>query len=174
VETPTVIVVAGEHRREAGFTMIEMIVTLAIASVLMAIATWGMHNYLIASSEAGTAGDVVSALRNAAEQSLSEGRTYCVYLTSSAWTVYRSDCTVAADKTNGPNQVTDTSVTLGTITFPVPNPPIANQRTACPVTGRCAYFYPRGTALAGGLQVTRPGKTYSISVEGLTGRVSVT
>jgi hypothetical protein len=50
---------------------------------------------------------------------------------------------------------------------------VTGQSTACPGSNSCAYFYPRGTALAGNLNVSRSGKTYSIHVERLTSRVSM-
>lgn len=161
-----------DTRRDDGFTMLEMIVTMAMASILMAIAVWGMHHYLVVTRHSGTASDVRSTLRNSGEQALSEGRTYCVYFTSTTYTVYRYDCTVAANKYKGPYKVQDPSITFTNVSFPAPATPSPNQTTACPTAGKCAYFYPRGTALAGSLGVSRPGKTYTISVEGLTARVS--
>lgn len=159
--------------KDTGMTMIETVVTLAIASVLMAIGFVAVRNFLVASREQGTAEQIRSALRNAEEQALSQGRTYCVYFTSTTWTTYKSDCTVPADKTSGPSQVADPSIQLGGVAFPAPNPAVPNQTTTCPVAGSCAYFYPRGTALAGTLSVVRTGKTYTLTVEGLTGRVSL-
>lgn len=155
--------------RDEGMTLIEMLTTLAIAGIVMATATWAIRDYIKANAESGTAEQVQSALRNAQEQSLSEGRTYCVAFTATTWTVYKSDCTVAADKTSGPNHVADSSITLTSIAFPA----VTGEYSACPTPGQCAYFYPRGTALAGSLGVSRPGKTYVVNVEGLTGRVSV-
>lgn len=154
-------------------TLVETVVTIALAGVLMTIGFLAVRNFLVASRELGTAQQIRSALRNAEEQALSQGRTYCVYFTSTTWATYKSDCTVAVDKTTGPSQVSDTSITLGSIVFPAPSPAIPNQTTACPAAGACAYFYPRGTALAGTLHVVRPGKTYTLTVEGLTGRVSL-
>jgi prepilin-type N-terminal cleavage/methylation domain-containing protein len=158
--------------RDAGMTLIETVVTLAVASVLMTIGLFAVRNFLMANRELGTAQQIRSALRNAEEQALSQGRTYCVYFTASTWTTYKSDCTVAANRTNGPQQVADTSIQLA-VSFPAPSPAILGQGTACPAAGKCAYFYPRGTALAGSLQVTRLTKTYTLTIEGLTGRVSV-
>jgi prepilin-type N-terminal cleavage/methylation domain-containing protein len=158
---------------DSGFTLIELIVTITIASILMAIGMFAMRNFLISNREAGTASGIRSALRNASENSLSQGRTYCIYFTATTWTVYKSDCTVTADKVNGPFQVNDPSITLTSISFPAPGSAVPGQTTACPDAGKCAYFYPRGTALPGDLQVTRPGKAYSLHVEGLTSRVSM-
>jgi hypothetical protein len=128
---------------------------------------------LMSNREAGTANGVRRALRNASESSLSQGRTYCVLFTATTWTVYKSDCTVSANKSSGPFQVNDTSITLSSVSFPAPASAVPNQTTACPQAGKCAYFYPRGTALPGTVQVTRSSKTYTISVEGLTSRVSM-
>lgn len=153
--------------------MIELIVTVALASILMTIGILAMQAYLAANRQASTAQSIRSLLRSAGERSISEGRTYCVYFTASTWTVYRSNCTVAANKAGGPESVADPSITLGSVAFPAPASPVPGQTTACPVAQRCAYFYPRGTALAGSLQVNRTGKTYTVRVEGLTGRVSV-
>jgi prepilin-type N-terminal cleavage/methylation domain-containing protein len=158
---------------EQGFTLLELMVTLAIAGILMGLGTWAMRSYLIANRESGTAQEVRSALRAGAEQSLSEGRTYCVYFTPTTWTTYRFNCTVSSNKVDGPHNVEDSSITLSAITFPPPVPLVVGQTTACPTANHCAYFYPRGTALAGSLNVTRPGKSYAINVEGLTGRVSL-
>ena len=159
--------------RDTGMTMVETVVTLAIAGILMTIGFLAVRNFLLSSRELGTAQQIRSALRNAEEQALSQGRTYCVYFTSTTWATYKSDCTVTADKTTGPSQVADTSITLGSVAFPAPNPAIPNQTTSCPAAGKCAYFYPRGTALAGSLHVVRSGKTFTLTVEGLTGRVSL-
>jgi len=164
---------ADGEPRDAGLTLIELMVTLALAGILMTIGILAMKAYLISNRQAQTADSIRSTLRNAGEQSLSEGRTYCVYFTATTWTVYRADCTVAANKTSGPEIVRDPSITLSSITFTPPAAAVPGQSTACPVANRCAYFYPRGTALRGSLQVVRSSKTYTVSVEGLTSRVSL-
>lgn len=164
----------GTPPSDSGVTLIELIVTLSLGSILMAISVFGMHSYLISNRESGTANGIRSALRNASEASLSQGRTYCVYFTSTTWSVYKSDCTVTANKVSGPFTVDDPSITLTAVTFPSPDwSPAPNETTSCPSTGKCAYFYPRGTAMPGSLQVTRSGKTYTLNVEGLTSRVSM-
>lgn len=162
--------------REQGFTMIELMVTISLAGILMVTATWTFLAYLNSSREQNTAVEIRAALRNTGERALSEGRTYCVYFDSGnrTYTTYRSDCTIAANAV-APATTDATNVGLASISFPPPTTAIPNQRTACLVTNACAYFYPRGTALAGSLSVTRTGssRTYQISVEGLTSRVSL-
>lgn len=157
--------------RSEGFTLIETLVAMSIAGILMATAVWGMHGYLVSSREQGTAADIRSSLRNASERALSEGKTYCVKFTSTTWSTYQHDCTVAADLVEGPISVDDPSITLSP-SFVAPTTPVTNESTACPTTSSCAYFYPRGTALAGTVTVARSGKTYTITVERLTSRVS--
>jgi len=146
---------------------------LTLMGIVMSIGILAMRNFLMSNREAGTANGVRSALRNASESSLSQGRTYCVSFTSTTWTVYKADCTVSANKVSGPFKVDDPSITLSSISFPAPGTPVPNQTTACPTASRCAYFYPRGTALPGSLRVVRSGKTYTLNVEGLTSRVSM-
>jgi len=165
--------IATHRCDDSGVTLIELIVTLFLASILMTIGILAMHNYLLSNREASTAQDIRSTLRSASENSLSQGRTYCVYFTATTWTVYKSSCSVAADKTAGPYTVDDPSITLSSISFIAPGTPVPNQTTACPDASRCAYFYPRGTALAGSVVVTRGSKNYTISIEGLTSRVSM-
>jgi prepilin-type N-terminal cleavage/methylation domain-containing protein len=159
-------------RRDDGFTMLELLVTMLLGSILMATAVWGIHRYMVVERHSGTASDVRSTLRNAGERALSEGRAYCVYFTSTTYTLYRYDCTVAADKVRGPMKAQDPTITFTSVSFPAPAVVNPSQTSACPAAGACAYFYPRGTALAGSLAVSRPGKAYTITVEGLTARVS--
>lgn len=153
--------------------MIELIVTLSLAGILMTIGILAMKSYLASNRQASTAQSIRSLLRGTGERAISEGRTYCVYFTASTWTVYRSDCTIATNKASGPETVYDPSISLASISFPAPSSALPGQSSACPIAGRCAYFYPRGNALAGSLQVNRTGKSYTVSVEGLTGRVSL-
>ena len=158
---------------DGGFSLVEVIVAISLMSVVMSLGILAMRSFLMSNRESGTALDIRSALRNASELSVSEGRTYCVYFTATTWTTYTSNCTVAADKVGGSQQVNDTSITLSSFSFTPPATAIPGQTTACPTANRCAYFYPRGTALGGAVQVTRASKTYTINVEGLTSRVSM-
>src|SRR2546423_853958 len=77
--------------RDTGMTLVETVFTIAIAGILMAIGFTAVRSFLFANREQGTAQQIRSALRNAEEQTFSQGRTYCVYFTSSTWATYKSD-----------------------------------------------------------------------------------
>lgn len=163
-----------ERGADSGYTLIETLVAMAIFSIVAVTAVWGLRSYQHAQEANGTAHDVVSALRNVAERSQSEGRTYCVAFASggATWDVWRYSC--------DPAYVTPTS--------PTPVRVLSNQRTqgstlvsvgtafanvgACPAgLTACVYFYPRGTASQGALKVTQGSRVFTVNVEGLTGRV---
>lgn len=160
-----------------GVTLVELLMTMVVAGLLMATAAWTFIGYQRAHEERSTAIRLTSTLRNAAERALSEGRTYCVYVNASTRTfdTYRQDCTDSTKRVARAS--TDSSrVGLSSVAFPAPATAVPNQSTQCSTGGACAYFYPRGNAVAGTAQVTRLGspKTYTVSVEGLTSRVSRT
>lgn len=160
-----------------GFTLIEMITVLSLASILMAVATWSFSSYNKSTAHSGTASQLQSAMRNVSERALSEGRTYCLYLntTADSWSTYRGSCTVSTNRVAGPEKTGHNVVEIGPISFPPLATPIPNQITTCPAANACAYFYPRGTALGGSVVVTRRGssKTYTVSVQELTSRVQI-
>jgi prepilin-type N-terminal cleavage/methylation domain-containing protein len=158
---------------DSGFTLIEAMFVIAIAGILMTITVWGMHSYLVSSREKGTATQIQSTLRNAAERSLAEGRTYCVLFTSTTWALYVHSCSLSTNQTGGVLKVQDSSQTI-TAAFPVPSSMDPTEVTSCPTTGQCAYFYPRGNALGGTVTIARDSssKTYTLNVVGLTGRAS--
>lgn len=152
-------------RREAGFTLIEVMVTMAIASALMAVGVFGFTNWQRTSQQRGTAQELVSALRSTAVRAVSEGRTYCVDFdnaTTKVYAVYRVSCSTGTlarggARTAGPQVSLTTNVTSA----------------PCTAGHKCIYFYPRGTATPATVNVTSStrSKVYIITVEGLTARV---
>lgn len=168
--------VATLSRDDSGFTLIELMVTMIVASIMLAIGIFGFANWQKAAQQRGSARELVSVLRNASERAISEGRTYCVDINAAgtAMETWRYTC--------GPNPASppapasqllqkastqSTKVTLAaTITNPSPAP-------ACPTSHKCVYFYPRGTATPTTVVVASSvrTKTYTVTVEGLTARV---
>ncbi len=159
---------------DVGFTMIELLLTMAISGTLAAISIFGFVNYRSTSEEQGSAQALVSVMRSASEQSISEGRTYCVDLSNAAtpavnrnFSTWQRACGAGGSQTGGVGQTQSAQVSFtATVTSPSTPPP-------CPATHACLYFYPRGTALPAIVVVAsaKRSKTYTIHVEGLTARV---
>jgi prepilin-type N-terminal cleavage/methylation domain-containing protein len=165
----------GRSTADDGFTLIELVVVMAIGSIMMAIGAFTFVNYRNMSQERDSALQLQSFLRSASEQAISEGRTYCVALAngtpSSAnrdYSLWQKACTSAA----GGTQVLTRKTQTGAVSF---SSTVTNPATppACPASTACIYFYPRGTALPANVVVASSArsKTYTIRVEGLTARV---
>jgi prepilin-type N-terminal cleavage/methylation domain-containing protein len=154
---------------ESGFTLIELLVTMVLASILGTTGLFALQTYSQAQDHQGTADEVVSELRLAGQRSLSEGRTYCVHFDTGtdAWTVWRSECS-----TVGGTPVSDPQPARGLVQLDSPSFAPADPTAPCPQTNACAYLYPRGTGSPGSVDVVRDGTTITVTVEGLTSRVS--
>ena len=160
-----------DHRRressQDGFTLIELVVVMSIASVLLGIGILGFTNWRQTAQQQGSASELTSTLRNASVRAVSEGRAYCVNISGvNTYTLWRYTCGTGT-AVAGPFSVQSTKVSLAaTVTPPSPAP-------ACPAGSSCLYFYPRGTAIPATVTVssTARSKIYTVNVEGLTARV---
>jgi len=155
---------ATDAHGDSGFTLIELMVTMLIASTLMSIGAFGFTNWQRTSQQRGTAQELVSALRNTAQRSVSEGRTYCVGLTAQSYVVSRGVSCITGTVAPGGARTASAKVSLSV-------PPTGAG--SCPAASQCIYFYPRGTASPATVNVTSSArsKVYTITVEGLTARV---
>ncbi len=160
----------GRARRadERGFTLIELVVVMSLASVLASIGAFGFWNWRKTAQQQGSAQQLVSVLRNSSERAVSEGRTYCVDLDAGggSYTLWRTACVAGTgSQVAGPYATQSTKVT---ITAEQTQPP-----SVCPASHKCMYFLPRGTGTATVLTVSSSARsrTYTVHVEGLTARV---
>lgn len=152
------------ERRDGGFTLVEMLVSLSIVGVMTGLVVAGWSGYAAATEHTGTRNDVVSALRAANQRALAEAKPYCVTfdVASGTWSTRRLSCT--GDIVKGTEHVEGHRIALTDAAF------LQADGTPQPQV----LFTARGTASKGSLKVRRTGssKVYTVSVEGLTGRVS--
>lgn len=150
--------------RDSGFTLIEVLVTITLMGVMMAIAVSGWSAWSQASAHSGTAREIQSVLRQAQQQAVTEGTSICVQFSESAnsYSVLRGSCDGSLTAIRGPMTPDGNQVSISSPTFSTASP-----------SG--VTFYARGTATAGTVKVVRSGssKVYTLKVEGLTGRVQL-
>lgn len=150
--------------------MTEIIVTIGIAGVLMAVAVGGWNRWSGAADQEGTATTIQAVLRDAQQRAVTEGNSVCVAFDlkdsddNGGWTVSRGACGATYDLLSR-DEVDGGGTALNSASF--------SPSAGSPTTG--VTFTPRGTATPGSVKVTRRGseKVWTVSVEGLTGRVSV-
>ena len=150
---------------DSGFTVIELVWTMLIAFILMAVLIGGYTSYDRAQQQAGSATALVEGLRNAQARAQADGTEMCVRIdvSNGSWTTYRSTCATGTVLAAG--RVGSTRVHLNSPAFRQFDGSIAAD----------VRFLARGIATAGSVTVTRDGasKTYRVDVEGLTSRVSM-
>jgi prepilin-type N-terminal cleavage/methylation domain-containing protein len=152
--------------RDAGFTLVEVIVVIVLMGVASTIAVGGFQSYARSAEHSGTRNDVVSALRAAHQRALAEAAVYCVRFAGDgkSWTTFRGSC-ASGTAIKGPEEVGGPHVSLTDVSF---------LRADGTAGSRDVEFTARGTASKGSLRITRSdsSKTYTVTVEGLTARVS--
>jgi type IV fimbrial biogenesis protein FimT len=148
-----------------GFTLIEVMVTIAVLGILMAIAITGWSAWAKASAQSGTARQVQAVLAQAHQRAITEGRATCVWfdVADDSYRVFRGACDDPAKQPLlGPHQAASAQVFLADPDFG------AGHSAGVTMTAR-------GTADEGSVVVRRAGssKEYVVTVEGLTGRATI-
>ena len=154
---------------DEGFTLVELIVVMAIGGTLATLGAFGFSSFQTGSEHRGSTAELVSALRNASERTISEGRTHCVDVAPGgrSYTTWRYACGGTGSQLGGARKTQTPAVTIAaTVSVPAPAPD-------CPAGHSCLYFYPRGTATPATLTVSSSKRSpaYTVRVEGLTARV---
>ena len=153
---------------DAGTTLVEVMVVMALVGALMAMAVWGIRGWAISAAHKGTAQQVQTVLRTTQQRAITEGTSFCVEFDTATdrYAVFRFACGDSARvKTAGWFATGSGEVQL--------SGPAFLDASGTAQTG--VTFTPRGSAWPGQVAVVRNGSSvsYEVEVEGMTGRVSV-
>jgi prepilin-type N-terminal cleavage/methylation domain-containing protein len=170
-------------RRDQGFTLIEILTTIAISAILLSLGATALRGYWFGRALHDGAEQVVSELRNAQERSVSESHplVYGGWFDegSAEWGVVRfdpKDVSVPGDDecvvVSGPNEFS-AGVVVDEVAFEDASPQSSVCAPAVPDGAEIAFFFARGSASPGEVTLVQPrnGDTETISVSALTGRV---
>ncbi|MGV8847748.1 pilus assembly FimT family protein [Tessaracoccus sp.] len=151
---------------DAGATLAEVMVVVALIGGLSAMVVWGVRGWMTASAFKGASQQVESVLRSTQQQAITEGKSFCVDFDVAGGTygVYRFACTDPGRvKVKGPFGTGSGAVHLSGPLF----------RDAGDVGRTGVTFLPRGSAWPGQVSVVRDGSSLVavVRVEGMTGRV---
>lgn len=161
---------------DSGFTLVELMVTIALVGITGAFAVWGLLTYSRVQSMNETATSLLGEFRTVAQRATAEDRTYCLSIdTTTTYSLWRYSCNTAEPTTPGtPTKVSSFNVSgtsmLESVSFTNSNTNLAHLCGSG--TLGCVFFYPRGNASDGSITIGRSGSsaTKVISVVGLTGR----
>jgi Tfp pilus assembly protein PilE len=159
----------ADRDREAGTTIVEFVVVLAIVGILMTLSLTAYDAYGKVMAHRGALREVASVLRNTQTRAVAEAMTYqCRFETSSVpntLTLYRSRANPPESGTLTKTYTLDKRLRFDSVDFVHPDPTFPTD--AC-------LLLARGSASKGSLWIKRVdnGRAYQVTLDGLTARVS--
>ncbi|MDQ3986394.1 MAG: prepilin-type N-terminal cleavage/methylation domain-containing protein [Actinomycetota bacterium] len=173
-------------RRESGFTLIEILVALAMSAILLTLGAAALRHYWMLHSLEGARGSLISELRKLQQQTVAESHPliYGAWFregpgAASNWGILKfnpKDTSTAADDTCaqiGPVRSFSGQVYVESANFEVGPDETSICSTAAPSGSDLVFFYARGSATAGSIVLRQDavGRATGVSVSGITGRV---
>lgn len=170
-------------RREEGFTLIEILVTVSLVAILMTLAAGSLRTYWLVRSLEGGGDQVVSQLRQLQEESRSESHplVYGAWFDAgtSNWKLVRYDpfAGVGGECVVEGTRSFDAGVTISSAAFAEETDIAPKCTSVIPeaVATEFVFFYAQGSATAGEIILRHPslpGRDRTITVTPMTGRVT--
>ena len=167
-------------RDEHGFTLLELVVVIAITGMLLALTAGALRYFWLVRSIQGAQDQVITQMKEAQQRSSSESAPWVYgvrfHKGTPTWGVVRYHSSA-----NACASVNTMTFDAGVIVADTTDFPDVTVTTACrnafPNASpdyEVAFFYPRGSATAGSVKLTLPslGRTRTVNVSAVTGRVS--
>lgn len=173
-------------RRESGFTLVELLVGIAISATLLTLGAFAVRQYWFVSAADGAAEKVVSELRGLQQRATAEshpmvyGAWFKEDVATAQWGILRYDPKDASSSSDdictqlGPAQRFGDGVVISNAAF---DPAGGTIDTTCagaaPSGADLVFFYARGSATAGEVVLDHDeiSDPLRVTVSGVTGRV---
>jgi prepilin-type N-terminal cleavage/methylation domain-containing protein len=170
----------GAMKRQDGFTLVELMVAMALGAILMTLGALALRNYWWHRALEGGADEIVTQVRELQERVVAETHPLVYGARFGAgdeeWSLVRYD-PEAGTCSQYSTLTLDAGVEINTVNFA--SDPV--------VTGFCAgalgagsdefvFFYARGNATAGSVTISHAGlgRSETVSIAGVTGRADRT
>lgn len=172
------------RKDQDGFSLVELMIVMALTSVLMTLGAFAVRNFWLVRSLTGGQDEIVNQLRAVQSKGMAESNPliYGVGFRegTNQWQIVRYDTTTNTCTGDG-NRRFDAGVVINDVNFTttVSGQNMAGIVTTCqsiiaaPNDG-FVFFLPRGTATSGTVTIRQPNleRTESVQVDSLSGRVS--
>jgi prepilin-type N-terminal cleavage/methylation domain-containing protein len=172
------------HRRQEGFTLVELLVVMALTAILVTLGAFAVRHFWFVRSLSGAEDQVATQLRRQQQRVMAASNPF-VYGAhfkedSSDWELIRFDPKGAG---SGDDECADQgargfdlTVEVASVDFDDTQAP--EQATACVAdlggaADEYVFFFARGNATKGSVTVTQPqlGRSRTVTVTDITGRV---
>jgi prepilin-type N-terminal cleavage/methylation domain-containing protein len=171
------------RNKEQGFTLVELLVVMAITSVLLTLGVFALRNFWWVRSLSGGQDEISSQMRAVQSRVMAESNPLIYGIGfregTNQWQIVRYNSATGTCVGDG-SRTFDAGVVISEVNF---STTLAGQSVAA-VVGVCdnviaapadgfVFFLPRGQATPGTVTIRHPslGRTATVEVFGLSGRV---